>query len=108
MVFRTQRTIAWFLSAAACFVPWPLAAQKPPAAPTPHTAHYGKQYTLTKDDDRFLEDLERRAFQFFWDHSDAETGLTLDRARTNGGAPEPDENHYRVASVAAPGFALTR
>jgi len=65
------------------------------------------KYILSKADDAFLEDLERRAFQFFWEHSDSNTGLTLDRARTNGDAPKPGEDHFQVASIAATGFALT-
>src|SRR5690606_4830562 len=48
-----------------------------PAAPVPTAA-------VSKEDDAFLEDLQRKTFQFFWDHSDASTGLTLDRSRTEG------------------------
>ena len=66
-----------------------------------------QKYVLSAEDDRFLEDLERRAFQFFWEHSDVNTGLTLDRARTNGDAPKAGEDHFQVASIAATGFALT-
>ena len=66
-----------------------------------------KKYKLTADDDVFLEDLEHRAFQYFWEHSDANTGLTLDRARTNGDAPPPSADHYHVASIASTGFALS-
>lgn len=66
-----------------------------------------QKYVLTAEDERFLEDLERRAFQFFWEHSDSQTGLTLDRARTNGDAPKIGENHFQVGSIAATGFALT-
>ena len=62
---------------------------------------------LSAEDDAFLEELERRTFQFFWEHSDPKTGLTLDRARTNGTPPQPGESHYRVASIAATGFGLT-
>jgi hypothetical protein len=66
-----------------------------------------QKYVLTDDDKAFLEDLERRAFRYFWEHSDANTGLTLDRARTNGDAPKPGENHFQIASIASTGFALT-
>lgn len=64
-------------------------------------------YQLSKDDEIFLEDLEKRAFLYFWEHSDEKTGLTLDRARTTGEALPPGTNHYNVASIAATGFALT-
>src|SRR5256886_2864397 len=56
-------------------------------------------------DAAFLEDLERRSFQFFWDQANPRTGLVLDRTRTDGSAA--DENHRAVASIAATGFGLT-
>ena len=58
-------------------------------------------------DQLFLNDLEKRTFQFFWEQSDPNTGLTLDRAKTDGTPPQPGESHYRVASIAATGFGLT-
>ena len=62
---------------------------------------------VSTEDDIFLEDLEKRSFQFFWEHSDPKTGLVLDRAKTNGTPPQPGESHYRVASIASTGFGLT-
>src|SRR5262249_37824228 len=62
---------------------------------------------VSVQDDLFLEDLEKRSFQFFWEHSDPKTGLTLDRARTDGTPPPPGESHYRVASIASTGFGLS-
>lgn len=56
-------------------------------------------------DEAFLEDLERRSFQYFWEQAGAGTGLVLDRTRTDG-APA-DEDHRTVASIAATGFGLT-
>ena len=56
-------------------------------------------------DEKFLEDLERRSFQYFWEQSDPRTGLVLDRARTDG-SPH-DERHRNTASIAATGFGLT-
>ena len=46
--------------------------------------------------DALLTDLERRAFDFFWETTDPATGLTLDRW------PAPS-----FSSIAAVGFALT-
>ena len=66
-----------------------------------------QRYVLTGSDVVFLEDLEHRAFLFFWEHSDPGTGLTLDRARTTGEAPPPGDSHYKTASIASTGFALT-
>jgi len=60
---------------------------------------------LAGTDEELLEDLGRRSFRYFWEQSDPQTGLTLDRARTDG-SPH-DENHRKIASIAATGFALT-
>ena len=71
-----------------------------PAAPVPTAA-------VSPQDDEFLEDMQRRSFQYFWDHTNPTNGLTLDRAGTDG-RPVPKENHsYNIASSAASGFALS-
>ena len=56
-------------------------------------------------DEVFLEDLERRSFQYFWEQGNPRTGLVLDRTRTDGSPA--DEEHRSVASIAATGFGLT-
>jgi hypothetical protein len=61
--------------------------------------------SLSRRDRVFLEDLERRSFNYFWEQADKETGLVPDRARTD--ASPLDENHQNVASIAATGFGLT-
>jgi hypothetical protein len=54
---------------------------------------------------QFLDDLQRRSFQYFWEQADPNTGLVPDRARMDG---KPlDANHQNVASIAATGFGLT-
>lgn len=73
----------------------PRAAQAPPA------------YALTREDEKLLGDLSRRAFLYFLEHADAGTGLVLDRARTSGEAPPPGHPSHRIASSAATGFGLT-
>jgi hypothetical protein len=60
---------------------------------------------LRKTDDEFLDDLSRRAFQYFWDQADPETGLILDRARSTGERAMGASSN--VASIAATGFGLT-
>lgn len=62
---------------------------------------------ISKADDAFLEDLSRRSFFYFWENSDPKTGLTLDRARTDGSGLPKNHPSYNVASSAATGFALT-
>ena len=47
-------------------------------------------------DEQFLDLLERRAFHYFWEYADVDTGLILERASTPG-----------VASIASVGFGLT-
>jgi hypothetical protein len=49
-----------------------------------------------------LDELERRACRFFWEHSNPETGLVLDRAPADG-----SRGPNRVASIAATGFGLS-
>lgn len=53
----------------------------------------------------FLEDLSHRAFLYFWEQADPNTGLVLDRARADGS--RHDEAHRYIASIAATGFGLT-
>jgi hypothetical protein len=60
---------------------------------------------ISTSDDAFLEDLSHRSFLFFWEHSDPNTGLVLDRVR-NDGTAIPGRN-LEVASTALTGFGLT-
>jgi hypothetical protein len=62
-------------------------------------------YRLSPEDEKFLEDLSRRSFNFFWENADPNTGLVRDRARTDGSSH--DERHRNVASIASTGFGLT-
>jgi hypothetical protein len=60
---------------------------------------------LTRADELFLEDLQHRSFNYFWEQADPQTGLVPDRARADGSPL--DEDHRDVASIAATGFGLT-
>src|SRR5580692_120098 len=56
-------------------------------------------------DRAFIEDLEHRSFDYFWEQADKTTGLVLDRAGADGGrAKGPGRD---IASIAATGFGLT-
>ncbi|HEY2974032.1 MAG TPA: glucoamylase family protein [Pyrinomonadaceae bacterium] len=57
------------------------------------------------EDEAFLQDLQLRSFNYFWEQGDPQTGLVPDRARMDGSPL--DENHRNVASIAATGFGLT-
>lgn len=61
---------------------------------------------LSSDDDKFLDDLSRRAFLYFIDHWHPVTGLYRDRARTDGN-PVRRADRFDIASIAATGFGLT-
>jgi hypothetical protein len=56
---------------------------------------------------RFLEDLSRRAFLYFQEQANAQTGLVLDRARTDGKGHDATHPSYNIASIASTGFGLT-
>jgi hypothetical protein len=70
---------------------------------SPQAANKADKFTAA--DERFLEDLQRRSFKYFWEEADPQTGLVPDRARIDG--TSLDENHRNVASIAATGFGLT-
>jgi hypothetical protein len=72
---------------------------------TPVIAESPDHQALTRSDQSFLEDLSHRAFNYFREQADSNTGLVLDRARADGSAI--DEQHREVASIAATGFGLT-
>lgn len=79
---------------AACTPPLrtPAAVAPPPTPdPAPQPAP-----VIDPKDEAFLDELQRRAFQYFWDTTDPATGLAPDRW------PTPS-----FASIAAVGFALT-
>lgn len=94
-----RRSLALLLFAVVCFggSVAPFAQHARPTAP----------HSLSKNDEAFLEDLQRRTFQYFRDHADPSTGLVLDRARTNGDTHPPTHESHNITSSAATGFGLT-
>src|SRR5881392_236960 len=56
---------------------------------------------IALSDDLLLEELERAAFEFFWNEANPVTGLVMDKANANGGGSPG------IASIAATGFGLT-
>jgi hypothetical protein len=106
----TRLFAALLLSAAAlCAAPAARGARAAAARirrPTPAQTSRGA-YELTREDEALIDDISRRAFQYFVDHADARTGLVLDRARTTGEAPPEGHPSHRIASSAATGFGLT-
>ena len=61
-------------------------------------------WKASKEDEAFLDDLERQGALFFWEQGSPNTGQILDRARNNlTGGRDP----RRMASTASTGFGLT-
>ncbi len=60
---------------------------------------------FTRDDEKFLDDLEYKSFEYFWQQANPRTGLVPDRARQDDSPL--DATHHNVASIAATGFGLT-
>jgi hypothetical protein len=61
-------------------------------------------WKASKEDEAFLDDLERQGCLFFWEQASPKTGAILDRARNDlAGRRDP----RRMASIAATGFGLT-
>jgi hypothetical protein len=73
-----------------------LAAASLLACGAPPLADNGATGALTPAQDAFLDTLSRRSFDYFWELTDPNTGLTPDRAPTQS-----------FSSIAAIGFALT-
>src|SRR5579862_8045048 len=74
----------------------PLVPTAPATAPGSATS-----FALSSEDARFLEEMEKANFQFFWDQANPENGLIRDRADVH-----TDKNNT-VASIAGTGFGLT-
>lgn len=66
-----------------------------------------QKFTISKEDDEFLEDLSKRSFMYLWEQSNPKNGLTLDRARTDGTRHPATHPSHNIASVGASGFTLT-
>jgi hypothetical protein len=88
-----------------CF--WTAVITQPPLSSAVSSSPPSQQaaHKFSREDELFLEDLEHRSFNYFWEQADQQTGLVPDRARIDGSAL--DENHRNVASIAATGFGLT-
>ncbi|PYX52237.1 MAG: hypothetical protein DMG79_01225 [Acidobacteria bacterium] len=56
---------------------------------------------ISPDTEKFLDDLERANFQYFWEQANPKTGLVKDRASVR------NDDTRIVASIAATGFGLT-
>ena len=87
------------------FVSFPISGKSPVSRADSFHFQLAPVRNSSNSDQLFLEDLQRRSFNYFWEQADPETGLVPDRARMDGS--DLDENHRNVASIAATGFGLT-
>ncbi len=105
----TRRTLLKRLSLLSLGLPFMKGgSQTPVEMPSPYSVpdpgqikEVGGKSSLPPEDDKFLDDLERASFLFFWEQANPETGLIKDRCdvRTNDSGV--------VASIASVGFGLT-
>lgn len=59
---------------------------------------------LSKEDDHFLDDLIRHSFDYFWEYTDPNTGMTPGRCHADGTPYDP--NRRDIGSIAVTGFGL--
>src|SRR5258708_8918420 len=64
----------------------------------------GTSRKISPEDDHFLDDLSRRTFQYFWEYTDPDTGMTPGRAKADGVPYDP--NRRDIARIAVTGFRL--
>src|SRR5215467_10198803 len=75
--------------------------EKPPVRKPMVLSEAPMPATLTEDDHELLEEIERAAFQFFWDQTNPDTGIVRDRFNVRS----PDKSD--LGSIAATGFGFT-
>ncbi|PYU92105.1 MAG: hypothetical protein DMG25_12790, partial [Acidobacteria bacterium] len=73
---RARRSVLRALACGSALAVLPRAARAWPAqSQGPTQARVA--YSLSSDDDAFLDDLARREFRYFWEQADPHTGLVL-------------------------------
>jgi hypothetical protein len=77
-------------------------ASDPPVSGSVLTGQMPPPTKLSNDDESFLDDVEKAAFQYFWDQANPKTGLIKDRCNVR-----VSNDAGIVASIAATGFGLT-
>src|SRR5712671_2562749 len=63
--------------------------------------------TLSGIDNALIDDISRRAFRYFFEQTNLNTGLVLDRALAIGEFDSKKNEREGIASIAATGFGLT-
>jgi hypothetical protein len=101
---RLLRQIAG-VSLALPFSPWKALSARALVSAQPaggrHKEPAAPPTAFSPEDDRFLDDLERSSFLFFWEQANPQTGLIKDRCNVR------IKDTSVVASIASTGFGLT-
>ncbi len=104
-MLRSRRSVLRDFAAFGALVSLPQSPWSPQSVgplPASTARAYLQRAHLTTADEKLLEEIEQRAFRFFWEQSDPKTGLTKDRNLADS-AEDPRD----IASIAANGFGLT-
>lgn len=105
-MLRSRRSVLGDLAGLAACAPLlqseALAQSGRPSHTSPARPQEQQTHHLSAADDSLLDQIQKRAFQFFWEQSDPSTGLTKDRNLADSTGDPRD-----VASIAANGFGLT-
>lgn len=67
----------------------------------------GAAPALSDEDTKFIDMVERKAFDFFWDSADPKSGLIKDQTNNFGPDTEKEAHKKYRASIAATGFGLS-
>ena len=96
-----RKVLKQILGTGICIPCAPFLSFVPASAQSRPPEHPAASPSLSQEDDKFLDDLENRNFQYFWEQANPKTGLVKDRCNVKSN----DEGI--VASIAATGFGLT-
>src|SRR5579863_2514510 len=98
---RTRRDfVRQVLGLGGCLPFASLAFAQPSGLPAVSAAKPGSN-SISPEDDRFLNELEKSNFQYFWEQANPKTGLVKDRCNVR------INDNGIVGSIAASGFGLT-
>lgn len=64
-------------------------------------------FKLSQEDEKFLELVEKKAFDFFWENADPKSGLIKDQSNNFGPDTEKEAHKKYRASIASVGFGLS-
>jgi hypothetical protein len=96
---KTRRDLLKLAGLGAAALPFCELAARQERAGKAFAPPHGEPFQGTEE--QLLDEIQQRAFDFFWNESSARTGQTKDRALANG------NDARKMSSIAATGFGLT-